>query len=43
MILAIKEIGLIERYDLGIQCTQKTCKDYGVLEPTFQEITNGSH
>jgi len=38
---AFKEIGLIERYGSGIYRIQKICKDYGVIEPIFEELANG--
>ena len=38
---AFKEIGLIERYGSGIRRVLNICKDYGVKEPLFEEISNG--
>ena len=36
-----KEAGLIERYGSGIMRVRKICKDYGIIEPQFSEISNG--
>ncbi|TXH52946.1 MAG: AAA family ATPase [Bacteroidia bacterium] len=38
---AFKEIGWIERYGSGIMRIQNICKDYGVIEPVFEEFNNG--
>ena len=38
---AFKEAGLIERFGSGIYRIQQICKDYGVIEPVFEEIANG--
>ncbi len=38
---AFKEVGLIERYGSGIIRIRNICKDYGVVEPSFNEIANG--
>ncbi len=32
---------LIERYGSGILRIKKICKDYGVIEPDFEEFNNG--
>lgn len=38
---AFKEVGLIERYGSGIMRIYKICKEYGIKEPDFKEISNG--
>ena len=38
---AFKEVGLIERYGSGIYRIQQICKEYGVVNPVFEEIANG--
>ena len=38
---AFKEIGLIERYGSGIMRVRRICKEYGIIEPKFEEIFNG--
>ena len=38
---AFKEVGLIERYGSGIMRVRKICKDYGIKEPLFREISQG--
>jgi len=38
---AFKEAGIIERYGSGIMRVRKICKEYGVKEPDFNEISNG--
>src|SRR5665647_948951 len=38
---AFKEAGLIERYGSGIIRIYKICKEYGIKEPDFKEISNG--
>jgi ATP-dependent DNA helicase RecG len=38
---AFKEVGLIERYGSGIIRVRKICKDYGIKEPLFREISQG--
>ncbi|MDR1632104.1 MAG: HTH domain-containing protein [Dysgonamonadaceae bacterium] len=38
---AFKETGIIERYGSGIMRVRKICKEYGVREPDFIEISNG--
>ena len=38
---AFKEVGMIERYGSGIMRVCKICKEYGVKEPDFNEISNG--
>lgn len=38
---AFKEAGLIERYGSGIHRIHNICKDYGIAEPVFEEISNG--
>ncbi len=35
-----KEARLIERYGSGIMRVRQICKDYGVIEPQFCEISN---
>ncbi|MCL2844381.1 MAG: putative DNA binding domain-containing protein [Chitinivibrionia bacterium] len=36
-----KEIGMIERYGSGIMRVRKICREYGVKEPDFYEMTGG--
>jgi ATP-dependent DNA helicase RecG len=36
-----KEIGLIERYGSGIMRVRRICKEYGIIEPKFEEVFNG--
>ncbi len=36
-----KEAWLIERYGSGIMRVRQICKDYGIVEPQFSEISNG--
>ena len=36
-----KEAGLIERYGSGIMRIRHICKKIGIVEPVFQEISNG--
>ena len=36
-----KEAGLIERYGSGIMRVRHICKEFGIVEPIFQEISNG--
>ena len=36
-----KEIGLIERYGSGIIRIRRICKEYGIIEPKFEEVLNG--
>jgi len=38
---AFKAANVIERYGSGIMRIRKICKDYGVKEPDFEEISNG--
>ncbi len=38
---AFKEIGLIERYGSGINRIRKICREYGTVEPVFNEVANG--
>jgi ATP-dependent DNA helicase RecG len=38
---AFKEMGEIEKYGTGITRVQEICRNYGVKEPLFQEITDG--
>ena len=38
---AFKELGLIERYGTGIRRVQNICKDYGLIDPLFEEVANG--
>ena len=38
---AFKEIGLIEQYGSGIYRIQKICREYGIVQPVFKEISNG--
>lgn len=38
---AFKEIGLIERYGTGIRRIRNICKEYGVIEPVFEEAFDG--
>jgi len=38
---AFKEIGLVERYGSGIRRVQNICKDYGLIDPLFEEVANG--
>jgi ATP-dependent DNA helicase RecG len=38
---AFKEAGIIERYGSGIIRVRKICKEFGVKEPDFNEISNG--
>ena len=38
---AFKEAEIIERYGSGIMRVRKICKDYGVKEPSFNNISNG--
>jgi len=38
---AFKAANVIERYGSGIMRIRKICKDYGVKEPDFYEISNG--
>ncbi len=38
---AFKEVGLIERYGSGINRIRRICKEYSVVEPAFNEISNG--
>jgi len=38
---AFKEADIIERYGSGIIRVRKICKEYGVKEPDFNEISNG--
>ncbi|GHT54700.1 hypothetical protein AGMMS49982_19800 [Bacteroidia bacterium] len=38
---AFKEMGEIEKYGTGITRVQDICRNYGVKEPLFEEITNG--
>ncbi|MCX6253587.1 MAG: putative DNA binding domain-containing protein [Bacteroidia bacterium] len=36
-----KEIGLIERYGSGIMRIRRICKEYGIIDPKFEEVFNG--
>ncbi|MDR1543312.1 MAG: putative DNA binding domain-containing protein [Prevotellaceae bacterium] len=38
---AFKEMGTIERYGSGIMRVRQICRDYGVIEPDFNEVFNG--
>jgi len=38
---AFKAANVIERYGSGIMRIRKICKDYGVKEPNFEEISSG--
>lgn len=38
---AFKEIGLIERYGSGIMRVRKICRDYGIKDPSFKEVSQG--
>ena len=38
---AFKEVGLIERYGSGIYRIQKLCRDNGIVEPVFKEVSDG--
>ena len=38
---AFKEAGFIERYGTGIARVRNICKDYGLIEPKFEEIAQG--
>jgi len=38
---AFKEVGLIERYGSGIYRIQELCRQYGIVEPVFKEVSNG--
>ncbi|MCB0511604.1 MAG: hypothetical protein KDC60_02885 [Bacteroidetes bacterium] len=39
--LVVKKGGWIERYGSGVLRIQNICEDYGVVEPVFEELTNG--
>ena len=36
-----KEIGLIERCGSGIMRIRRICKEYGIIDPKFEEVFNG--
>ena len=38
---AFKEVGMIERYGSGIIRVRNICREYGVKDPDFYEISNG--
>jgi ATP-dependent DNA helicase RecG len=38
---AFKESGLIERYGSGIKRVLTSCKNYGLIEPVFEEVYEG--
>ena len=38
---AFKEVGLIERFGSGIFRIQKLCREYGIVEPVFKEVSSG--
>jgi predicted HTH transcriptional regulator len=38
---AFKKMEMIERYGTGITRIQNICRNYGVIEPLFQEISDG--
>jgi len=41
MALMFKECGLIEKYGSGISRIKKLCKEHGIIEPKFEELTHG--
>jgi ATP-dependent DNA helicase RecG len=38
---AFKEVGMIERYGSGISRIFSICKQFGIIEPVFEEVFNG--
>ena len=39
--LSFKEVGFIERYGSGILRVRQICRDYGIIEPKFEEVFDG--
>ena len=38
---SFKEVGFIERYGSGILRVRQICRDYGIIEPKFEEVFDG--